>query len=401
MLVHSNPQRVLEIGYGVGELGRTIQLYQPELLHLAELDEHMIPMAEEYFSALNEKASQRPNVRVDVMDGRHFLKMSSEQYDVIMSDSMILASEGSLRLYTEEHFREARKHLRPGGVVLAWLPVNAGSTKALVIMKTFQEVFPESLLWLPLGLNTQEAFLIGFRDEARIDYEAWKRKYEQVALVDLKGFGWDDPALFFASFRAGPQRLAEIAARVPFVNRDMSPVLDFLPQEKPAEIAATIQQLVEPAPGFILQHLRTGPENQQAMDTLRENMRRVHEADLIFLKGVAALDAFGARAPSEVLENASTLTADFRKALEVYPAHPAAAVWTAQVLGLAARTESLPPERVRALHEEALRHDPTDLDATESLARLALQRGDKEEARKHIERLRVLSPYSKLSSEQP
>jgi spermidine synthase len=137
------------------------------------------------------------------------------------------------------------------------------------------------------------------------------------------------------------------------------------------------------------------------MDTLRENMRRVHEADLIFLKGVAALDAFGARAPSEVLENASTLTADFRKALEVYPAHPAAAVWTAQVLGLAARTESLPPERVRALHEEALRHDPTDLDATESLARLALQRGDKEEARKHIERLRVLSPYSKLSSEQP
>ena len=39
MLVHPNPQRVLEIGYGVGELTHTLLLYKPELLHLVELDD--------------------------------------------------------------------------------------------------------------------------------------------------------------------------------------------------------------------------------------------------------------------------------------------------------------------------------------------------------------------------
>src|SRR5262249_33624153 len=159
-------------------------------------------------------------------------------------DSMILASEGSLRLYTEEHFREARKHLRPGGVALAWLPLNAGTSKAMVILKTFQEVFPQSLLWLPLGLNTQEAFLIGFRGEGQMNWAAWREKYERVARADLSVFGWDSPGLFFASLRAGPEQLRQIAARVPLVNRDMNPVLDFLPQEPPSEIDAAVRQLI-------------------------------------------------------------------------------------------------------------------------------------------------------------
>lgn len=399
MLVHPNPQRVLEIGYGVGELARTLLLYQPELLHLVELDEHMIPMAEEYFGALNEHASRKPNVRVDVMDGRHFLKMSQERFDVIMSDSMILASEGSLRLYTEEHFREARKHLLPGGVALAWLPLNAGTSKAMVILKTFQEVFPQSLLWLPLGLNTQEAFLIGFRDEARIDWAAWRAKYERVAREDLSVFGWDSPGLFFASFRAGPEHLRQIAARVPLINQDMNPVLDFLPQETPAEIDAAVRQLIAYPPGAVLAHLRDGPEQDEALTALRDELQRIHEADQIFLQGVEALERFGARPPAEVLANAETLTAGFRRALEVYPRHHAAAVWMAQVLGLAAKVQPpLEPGKARGLLEEALRYSPSDLAVAEALARLALQRGDKDEAQQYIERVRALAPYSRLAA---
>ncbi|MBN1210881.1 MAG: fused MFS/spermidine synthase [Myxococcaceae bacterium] len=399
MLVHPHPQRVLEIGYGVGELARTLLLYQPELLHLVELDEHMIPMAEEYFEALNGHASREPNVRVEVMDGRHFLKMSQEQYDVIMSDSMILASEGSLRLYTEEHFREARRHLRPGGVALAWLPLNAGTSKAMVILKTFQEVFPQSLLWLPLGLNTQEAFLIGFRDEARIDLKAWREKYERVAREDLRAFGWDSPGLFFASFRAGPERLGEIAARVPLVNRDMNPVLDFMPQETPSEINAAVRQLIAFPPGAVFAHLRGGPEEREELEALRAEAGRAHEADQLFFQGVDALERFGARPPAEVLASAEALTADFRRALEVYPRHHAAAVWTAQVLGLAAQVRPpLEPDKARAYLEEAVRHNPSDLAVTEALARLALARGDKDEAHKYIERVRALAPYSRLAA---
>jgi spermidine synthase len=71
----------------------------------------------------------------------------------------------------------------------------------------------------------------------------------------------------------------------------------------------------------------------------------------------------------------------------------------AQVLGLAAKVQPpMEPEKVRGLLEEALRYSPSDLAVAEALARLALQRGDKEEAHKYIERIRALAPYSRLAA---
>ena len=46
--------------------------------------------------------------------------------------------------------------------------------------------------------------------------------------------------------------------------------------------------------------------------------------------------------------------------------------------------------------EEALRYNPSDLAVAEALARLALSRGDKDEAHKYIEQVRALAPYSRL-----
>jgi spermidine synthase len=284
-------------------------------------------------------------------------------------------------------------------VALAWVPLNAGISKAMVILKTFESVFPQSLLWLPLGLNTQEAFIIGFRDEAQIDLAAWQDKFDRVARQDLGAFGWDSPGLFFGSFRAGPEQLKAIADRVPLVNRDMNPVLDFLPQETPAEIDAAVRQIIALPPGAVFEHLQARPEQAEALKTLRAEADRVHQADLLFFHGVEMLDRFGARPPEEVLAHTEELTADFRRALEAYPHHHAAAVWMAQVLGLAAKVQPpLDPEKTRGLLEQALHYNPSDLTVTEALARLALERGDKSEAHKYIERVRALAPYSRLAA---
>ena len=166
----------------------------------------------------------------------------------------------------------------------------------MVILKTFQQVFPQSLLWLPLGLNTQEAFIIGFRDEARIDLAAWREKYERVAREDLRAFGWDSPGLFFASFRAGPEQLSQIAARIPLVNRDMNPVLDFLPQETPAEIDTAVRQLIEHTRAPSSRTCNDGPEPSEALKALRDEVQHVHEADQIFFQGVEGASTSSATA---------------------------------------------------------------------------------------------------------
>ena len=75
-----------------------------------------------------------------------------------------------------------------------------------------------------------------------------------------------------------------------------------------------------------------------------------------------------------------------------------AARWPSQVTEPMARKRMI---AFRALLEEAMRHNPTDLAATESLARLALQRAAHDEAQKYLARLRALSPYSRLALEIP
>jgi spermidine synthase len=371
MLLAREPRDALEIGYGVGELARNIQLYHPRTLQLAEIDENMIPLADRYFAALNDRASQRPNVRVALMDGRHFLHMTPQTFDVIMSDSMILASEGSLRLYSLEHFQEGRRHLNPGGVMLVWLPINVGVAKSLVIIRTFLEAFPQTLLWLPFGENDQEGFLVGFRDEAKIDLDRWQERFQSIAASELALFGWDSPGLFFGSFRAGPERLADLTKGVTRLNRDVSPVLDFLPTESPAEVARLVRILSEADNAFIFDHLRAGESSQGLLDRLREELPRVHAADLRFLDGV---DQVGGNP-----------AVPFRQALQIYPGHRGACAWLAVV------SNGFPA--TQAALEEAVQCQPFDVMANQRLAELALARGDLAAARSYVEHIRAGNPY--------
>ncbi|HEX5750572.1 MAG TPA: hypothetical protein VFZ09_30370 [Archangium sp.] len=65
---------------------------------------------------------------------------------------------------------------------------------------------------------------------------------------------------------------------MPLINRDMNPVLDFLPREPPGESAATVERLVAGGPGFIFEHLHAAPGGQQALESLRARVQRIHEA---------------------------------------------------------------------------------------------------------------------------
>ena len=119
------------------------------------------------FGVLNQ-----PNVRVRVDDGRNFLALSGEQFDVITADIIQPIHAGAGHLYSREYFELVRQALKPGGIALQWIGHRERSHYTL-IMRTFLEVFPDATLWLggelmvgslePLTLN-QAAFDAKLRD---------------------------------------------------------------------------------------------------------------------------------------------------------------------------------------------------------------------------------------------
>jgi spermidine synthase len=250
MLVHPNPKRVLEIGYGSGEILRTILLHRPEHVDLVEIDSQMIPVADRFFSSLTGAPSRSELVTTHVLDGRHYLKITPEKYDVILSDTMILVSESSLRLYTLEHFKAARKRLTDDGVLVIWLPMYAGKTVSQAIIGTFLSVFPESLFWLsPINF---EGFLLGFQNVPKL--AKYQERFEQIVRPDMAELWSMTAPAFLTHFRADGKRLAEVTKGNRLVNTDFDPILDFVKQD---DFWPLFAELMSSDPSFILETMHS------------------------------------------------------------------------------------------------------------------------------------------------
>lgn len=281
MLVHPSPKRVLEIGYGSGEILKTILLHRPEHVDLVEIDSQMIPVADRFFSSLTGAPSGSELVTTHVLDGRHYLKITPEKYDVILSDTMILVSESSLRLYTLEHFRAARRRLTDDGVLVVWLPMYAGKTVSQAIIGTFLSVFPESLFWMsPINF---EGFLLGFQNVPKL--ANYQERFEEIVRPDMAELWSMSAPAFLTHFRADGKRLAEVTKGNRLVNTDFDPILDFVKQD---DFWPLFAELMSSDPSFILETMHS-PSGLEQREFQKEFLREVEQRAEFFQRIVLPL----------------------------------------------------------------------------------------------------------------
>jgi spermidine synthase len=99
------------------------------------------------FAHVNFDVLNQPTVRVRVDDGRNFLTLSGETFDVITADILLQPFHaGAGNLYSREYFSLVREALNDDGLVLQWIGHREPSQYAL-IMRTFLDVFPHATLW--------------------------------------------------------------------------------------------------------------------------------------------------------------------------------------------------------------------------------------------------------------
>ena len=95
---------------------------------------------------------QDPSGRIVTSDGRNYVRLSRERYDLVAVDpAPPIESAGSVVLYTREFLREGRARLRPGGVFMLWMPYALPMDDFKEHVRTFAAVFPHVRLLLSPG----------------------------------------------------------------------------------------------------------------------------------------------------------------------------------------------------------------------------------------------------------
>lgn len=146
---HPAPRDVLIMGTVTGELLEEMLLHPVRKLHVVELDERLLAMVMKYQDERSRKAWNNSRVRVFHDDGRRFIQREGESYDVIVVNAPDPSNALLNRLYTKEFYKEARRRLKPGGILMtgASLAVNyVGRDVGLYaasIFRTLQLIFSQ------------------------------------------------------------------------------------------------------------------------------------------------------------------------------------------------------------------------------------------------------------------
>ena len=103
------------------------------------------------------------------MDGKNFIKLTKEKFDVIMNDSTYPGTTGSSALYTYDHFQACRDHLKPGGVLSCWVPIDLRPQDIQIIVRSFQAAMPHCSLWMVNNCLNKHAVLLGTLEPMQLD----------------------------------------------------------------------------------------------------------------------------------------------------------------------------------------------------------------------------------------
>jgi SAM-dependent methyltransferase len=148
-LLNRPVERMLVIGNAGGTIARAFgELYPDVRIDGVEIDPEVSEAGRRYMGL-----GDNSNLRVIAADGRPYLQLTDERYDVIVVDAY---HQPYIPFYlaTEEFFRLARDRLRPGGALALNVAVVPGDERlSEAIGSTLLAAFPQVWRWKPLRFN--------------------------------------------------------------------------------------------------------------------------------------------------------------------------------------------------------------------------------------------------------
>lgn len=244
--------RALVIGFGTGVTSAAVHDAGFAHVDVVDLSRDILSLADRWFAAVNEGVLHARGVSGHVSDGRNWLMLTRDKYDLVTIEITSIWFAGAASLYNRELYQLASDALGDDGVLQQWMQLHRVSPADLAsVLASVRAVFPRA--WLYIGGN-QGAIV------------ACKRACDPTAatLALLDG----NPALAHALAPFGGH--AQDLVRQRLLDPD---AIDRLLQATAAEAGVTVDELVSTDDNSFLEYDTPRGNVRPFAESLRANER--------------------------------------------------------------------------------------------------------------------------------
>ncbi|HVJ20339.1 MAG TPA: fused MFS/spermidine synthase [Polyangiaceae bacterium] len=140
--------RAMVIGLGTGTTLGTLAAYPWKRLDVVEISPSIVAAARQHFQSANLGAIDDPRTHLHLGDGRNYLLVHEDRYDLLSMELSSIWFAGASSLYSREYYELVRSRLAPGGVFQQWVQLHHVFRKDFsTIVNTLRHVFPHVALF--------------------------------------------------------------------------------------------------------------------------------------------------------------------------------------------------------------------------------------------------------------
>jgi len=224
LLLKPDARKVLVIGLGSGITAGSVLRHPVEKVDLVEISPEVVE-GSRFFAPHNHDVLKDPRLKLHIEDGKTFLKVTPERYDIIISEPSNPWIAGIGNLFSVEFYQDARKRLEPDGLVVQWFHTYEMTDETLrLVLRTFTRSFEHVTLWSTM---TRDLLLVGSAVPVSVDFKKSLTRFKDTKVnEELRRLGIESLATIL-SLQVTSDVGVRKAAGKGRVNEDLFPILEY------------------------------------------------------------------------------------------------------------------------------------------------------------------------------
>ena len=224
LMIRPESKDVFCFGMGSGITAGSVLSCPIEQLTVAENCPAVL-RAVRLFDPWNHGVATNSRVRIYPEDARTVLKLSPQQYDVIISEPSNPWMVGVGRVFSREFYQLAASRLKPGGIMTQWFHLYEMDDQTLdLVLRTFGSVFPNMEIW---DVGDNDIILLGSTRPWESNPETFRHAFAlKQPRDDLAGIGLMTPEGVWAWQFASQQTAFAVGGTGPTESDDF-PILEY------------------------------------------------------------------------------------------------------------------------------------------------------------------------------